>query len=256
MRDSLSQEDGLKVDEPPVVLLLHPIGQDATCWRWLKLEGVGVRLVAPDLPGHGSCPRRATSLRKFADEAVSAVAGTFDLVGVAMGGMVAQHVLLQCPTRVRSAVLICTHGSSDRKVCEERARAAERWGMGPVVASTLKRWFTPEALGQPQHPGVAYARERLLAMDHHAYADAWRAMGDHQVLDALGTVGCPVTVVAGSRDASVPLVELERLHRRIPGSRLEVIDAPHMAHLERPELVTAAIVRHLAWVAESKSGGL
>lgn len=231
-------------------MLLHPVGQDSSCWQWLELEDLGVTPVAVDLPGHGSRQGQPASLDEMADSAAAMLEGNFDLLGVAMGGMAAQHLLLRHPSRVRSAVLACCSGSARREVCQQRAHDAETLGMEVVLASTLERWFTAEALANPVHPGVAYARERLLAMDPYAYADMWRAMGEHQVLGALDTVSCPVTVLAGFADASVPVAAAREMQERIPGSRFEVIEAPHMAHLETPGLVIAAIARHLAWARE------
>lgn len=232
------------------LLLLHPVGQDGACWRWLELEHLAELAFTPDLPGHGSNRTRPTTLAATADEVAGELDGELDVVGVAMGAMVAQHVLLRHPERVRSAILFCAHGSANASVYEERARAAAALGMEAVLDSTLERWFTPAAMAATGHPGVAYAREQLLSMDSAAYAASWRAMGAHQTLDALTAVSRPVTVVAGALDKAISVGEGCRLQEWIPRSRFEVIEAPHMAHLERPELVSAAIARHLAWASE------
>lgn len=231
-------------------MLLHPVGQDGACWRWLQLEDLAEVALTPDLPGHGSNLTKPTTLAAAADEIAAELDGEPDVVGVAMGAMVAQHLLLRHPDRVRSAILFCAHGSADASVCEERARASAGLGMAAVLDSTLERWFTPAALAAPGHPGFTYARDHLLSMDPEAYAATWRAMGAHQTLDRLNTVSRPVTVVAGALDRAVSVGEARRLQERIPRSRFEVIEAPHMAHLERPELVSSAIARHLAWASE------
>ena len=85
------------------LLLLHPIAQDTACWRLAGFDTTH----AYTYPGHGGLPRRALSLAELADDAAGSVEGRFDLLGVAMGSIVGQHVLLRHGDRVRSAVLAC-----------------------------------------------------------------------------------------------------------------------------------------------------
>ncbi len=229
------------------LLLLPPIGNDIGCWRWLA-----AREARPHLyPGHGQRPQSMT-LAELADDAIAVEEGEVDLLGVAMGGVIAQHILLRHPDRVRSAVLACTSGRSDSKALLARAEAAETRGMAAVTSSTLERWFTPNALAQPEHPGVAYARASLLGVDPYALGDAWRALATHDVIDQLGGVRAPVTVVAGTEDTTTPVSRIESLQTRIPGSRMELLPGPHMIHLEEPDQLRALLERHLAWV-ESRS---
>lgn len=189
----------------------------------------------------------------MADDAVAGVESPFDLMGVAMGSIVGQHVLLRHGPRVRSALLACAGGRTNREALLGRAVDAERLGMAAVTPSTLERWFTTAALAQPDHPGVAYARGSLLRMDPAALADAWRAMAEHYVLDRLGKVAVPVTLVAGSDDTASPVARVQATRERLPLSRLEVLRGPHMIHLEAPDRLRAALSRHLDWVTSRAS---
>jgi 3-oxoadipate enol-lactonase len=226
------------------LLLLPPIGNDAGCWRWLDAHDSRPNVY----PGHGGRPRRSMTLAELADDAIEASGGMVDLLGVAMGGVIAQHILLRHPDRVRSAVLACTSGRSDSQALLNRAEAAEARGMAAVTPTTLGRWFTPKVLAQPDHPGVAYARASLLGMDPYALGDAWRALATHDTLDQVGSVQVPVTVVAGLRDTTTPVSRVESLRARIPNSRMELVPAPHMIHLEEADQLRAVLQRHLAWV--------
>jgi pimeloyl-ACP methyl ester carboxylesterase len=189
------------------------------------------------------------SLDEMADEAVARMQGRFDVLGVAMGSIVAQHVLVRHPERVRSALLACAGARSRREVMLTRAAAVEREGMEAVTPATLERWFTPEALTAGGHPGVAYARRVLLRMDPAALADAWLAISSHDVIEQLRAVEAPTTLVAGARDQSVPVAALEPLRERLPRTRLEILPGPHMIHLEEPAALSAALDRHLLWVS-------
>jgi 3-oxoadipate enol-lactonase len=225
------------------VVLLHPIGLDGRCWQWMGLDGA----VAYDLLGHGGRPRPATlTMADFADDVAANVSGTLDLVGLSMGGMVALHIALRYPGRVRSLVVACSSARADREVLQRRAEMVEQVGMGGVLDETLRRWFTPAALDDPDHPGVRYARERLLADRAEDFAAAWRAMSQHDVLDHLGRIRVPVTAIAGEQDAASPIEALRAIAEGVANGRLVVLPGPHMLQLEEPGRLTEAIEAHLA----------
>jgi pimeloyl-ACP methyl ester carboxylesterase len=190
------------------------------------------------------------TLGDLADEAIASVEGPVHLAGVAMGGIVAQHILVRHPRRVRSALLACCGGRTRPDVQMARAEACEMAGMEAVIDSTLERWFTPAAMAEARHPGVAYARATLTAMDPLAMADAWRALAWHDLIDQLGTVRVPVTVVAGLDDAAVSVASAKQLQGRLMRSRIRTTPGPHMIHLEEPARLRALLDEHLAWAED------
>ncbi|MEV0688120.1 alpha/beta fold hydrolase [Nocardia sp. NPDC050378] len=228
------------------VVLLPPVGNDAATWQWIDAPAGAVR---HRFPGFGR-PRAETTptMASLADEVAALYPGPLHLVGVSMGGMVAQHVALRHPDRVASLLVACTGASASPDTMLARAAAAETQGMRGVLATTLQRWFTPAALAaDPPHPGVVYARDTLLALDPSAFADGWRAIATHDAADRLATLPMPVTAVAGKRDTASPVARSADIADRAPRGRLVVLDdAPHMAQLETPDLLSGAIADHLA----------
>lgn len=232
-----------------VLVLVHPIAMEPGCWWRMALP----HAVTPELAGHGSrrYPGRSLSLGELADDlagTLAAVDDRLDLVGLAFGGCVAQHFALRHPDRLRSLLLANTTSRSDPDTMRQRASEVAAHGMPAAVGTALPRWFTPEALGQPGHPGVEYARRRLLDQDPRMYADCWNAMAAHAVTDQLARIRVPATVVGSARDRSATLDKVREIHDHLPGSRLETLDGPHMVHLEEPDRLSAAIARHLARV--------
>jgi 3-oxoadipate enol-lactonase len=228
------------------LLFLHPVGLDRRCVAWLDLPPVR----AVTLPGHGERARArpGLTLAGMADEIVGHSTGPLDVVGASLGGMVAMHLALEHPDRVRSLVLACTTPRGDAAVMSARADATEARGAAGMLEDTMTRWFTPPALeGERDAPPIVYARERLLAMDAGALADTWRAIGTHDVLHRLGEIGVPTTCIAGVHDLSTPMDVMTDLAARLPDARLVEMDAPHMAFLERPREFSAAVLEHLAW---------
>lgn len=228
------------------LVLLSPIGLGAGFWEFGEL------LSAPgatphELPGFGSRPRatQLPTMETLADELAERHAGPLDLVGVSMGGMVAQHACIRHPDLIRSAVIACTGASAEPAKMTARAEAAEAGGMEAVLEATLARWFTPTALTRVGHPGVAYAREMLLGLDPMAFAEGWRAIAGHDARVGLRTAAPELTVIAGRDDAAAPVARCAEIVELAPQARLVVLPGPHMLPLERGEEFTSAVRRHL-----------
>jgi pimeloyl-ACP methyl ester carboxylesterase len=223
------------------IVLLHPIGLDRASWQFVDVPDAS----AIDLPGHGGTrPLADMSLASLADYVCAQVDGVFHLVGLSMGGMIAQHVAVRHPNRLASLVIACASGTASRDVLGKRAAEVEQDGMQGVVEEYLVRWFSEPALADRAHRGVAYARERLLADDAHVIGACWRAMSMHDLLPSLDRISVPTTVIAGSADVSAPVSKMREVADRIPGARLRVADGPHMLHLEAPGALTEVLADH------------
>lgn len=189
-------------------------------------------------------------MASLADEVAESYDGPIDVAGCSLGAMVAMHLAIRHPGRVRSLFAACTGPSADPEVMEQRAADAEALGMQGVLQVTLERWFTAAALAQrPEHPGVTYARERLLALDPHAFADGWRAIGGHDARSRLSHVTATTTVVAGTDDAAASVERVKGVSDRVPGARLVILPGPHMMLLEQPVAFGDALADHLERVA-------
>jgi 3-oxoadipate enol-lactonase len=236
------------------VIFMAPIGLDATSWAWVDVAKGAAK---HQFPGFGR-PRSALqpTMASLADEVAAAYDGPLDLIGVSMGGMVGLHVALRHPARVTSLLVACTGASAEPARMLARAASAEEVGMAAILGSTLERWFTPDALAFPGHPGVAHARRTLLRLDPRAFADGWRAIATHDAAPRLGELSIPVTAIAGGRDSASPLARSAQIAERTPRGRLVVVDeAPHMIHLECPEKFSAAVSEHLTWAATPQQHG-
>jgi len=231
------------------IVFLHPIGLDGESW-----ERVGSAMdpdaVRYTLQWHGDRPPPPDplSMASFADDVAANVAGPFDVVGLSMGGAVAMELAVRHPERVRSLLVACiTAGGDGGDALRERADAVDADGMAGVLESTLERWFTPAALADPHHPGVGYARQRLLADHADSFAASWRALAGNDVVHRLDRIRVPTTVVHAVEDASGPLASRQAIADGIPGARLVTVPGPHMVQLETPDAFDAAVVDHLEW---------
>jgi pimeloyl-ACP methyl ester carboxylesterase len=229
------------------LVLLTPIALDEGCWERVPLpDGEVFKHV---YPGFGNRPRAAVTptVASLADEVLDTYDGPLHLAGCSMGGMIALNAAVRRPDRVRSVLVACTGAAADPAVMEQRAADAEATGMDGVLEVTLARWFTAAALAEEGNPGVAYGRERLLALDPGAFADGWRAIATHDVVAALPAIGVPVTALAGSDDSASPVARSRQIADNVPGARFVEIEGPHMMCLERPQAFGEVLAAHLAW---------
>ncbi len=242
---------------PPVVLV-HPVGLDLTYWGE-QIESLrrDHDVIAFDLPGHGRSPGRAEdwtldqAAAVLADMVVATEAGPAHVVGLSVGGMIAQAFALARPELMRSLVLIDTAAAFPepaRAGMRERAATVRADGMQAVIGSTLDRWFTPET--RAQRPDIIdRVTKTLLADDAAVHAAMWDMIAELDLVGALHRVTCPTLILVGEHDPSSPVAAAKTLADRIAGSQMHVIPATsHMSPLERPDVINGHLSRFLASV--------
>ncbi len=242
--------------EGPTVLLLHPVGLDTSCWEaQVPALAPSFRVLRVDLRGHGrsNTPPPPYALTDFAADVHQLLQqlrlAPAHVIGLSLGGMVAQLLALEHPKDVRSLVLADTNstlGAEVRRAIVERGEAARREGMSSILDSTLTRWFTPEFMGADV---VDRTRKRLLTDDVEGWAAAWRAISELETEPRLAEIRMPTMVIIGEKDLSVPVARAREMAGRIPGAAFHVIPgAPHMAPMEQPQLFNRLILEFLTRV--------
>ncbi|WP_062214513.1 alpha/beta fold hydrolase [Streptomyces sp. NBRC 109706] len=250
---------------PPVRLVaLHPVGLDSRVWELVPGLGrlapgrgpTSCSLTALDLPGHGSRPpvEGPPELERLADEVARALAGRQAgartvLVGLSLGGMVAQLTAARHPELVDGLVLADTVAWASpplRRAVEARAERTLAGGLEAVLDETEERWFS--AGFRRAHAGtVARVRRWLAGAEPVAHAWTWRAIGAFDARPFLPALRIPALVVCGAADRSTPPAASRELAALIPGARYaELAGAGHLAPLERPEAFAGLIAEALA----------
>src|SRR5258705_3389477 len=166
------------------VLLLHPIGLDAQFWS--RVDFGGTEVVRVDLPGHGrDVGAFPTSLDAAAELVGERITGRFDVIGVSLGGMLAQHLAVLQPDRVRSLVICSSSARTDARVMIERASQVEDVGMEKIIEPTIARWFGDFPVDEE---ALEYVRGCLRRTAPEVIASAWKAMASHDLEQQLGVL--------------------------------------------------------------------
>jgi pimeloyl-ACP methyl ester carboxylesterase len=221
-------------------LLLSPWPESVLAFEpmWWELAE-HAHLVAIDLPGFGHSQRCDDLLSPRAmGDFVIAAADAFELdhphvlgpdVGTAAGLFAAAHY----PGRLRSLVV----GSGAAAVPLQLGATLRDWVEAPDLDEF--RRFDPPRLVAAALSGISsyelpdHVREDYLSsyqgdrmVESMRYVRSYPA--ELPVLSRLlSEIATPVQIIAGRQDVAVPLVNAEFLHRRLPHSRLDVIDAGH-----------------------------
>ncbi|MBN9756712.1 alpha/beta fold hydrolase [Pseudonocardia sp. Ae707_Ps2] len=241
------------------LVLLHSAGLDLTYWdRQIAALAPDRDVVAVDLPGHGrttggpgdwQLDRAVGFVRRVL---ASLEADRVHLVGLSLGGMLAQATAVADPGITASLTLIDTAASfSDAGRAAMRARAAQARteGMAAVLEGLFGHWFTADT--RARRPDlVERATRTLLAQDPQVHAAMWEMIAGFELAADLPRIGCPTMVVVGEHDSSSPVSVARQLRDTIPDARLRVVPAAaHLAPLEKPDTVTRHLVGFLDQVA-------
>jgi 3-oxoadipate enol-lactonase len=161
------------------------------------------------------------------------------LVGLSLGGMIAQHVALHAPQRLRSLVLADTtsrYPPEALPLWPERIRIVSTQGMEPMVEPTLARWFT--APYRAANPDVMTRIAALIRGTPPAgFIGCCHAIPTIDLTARLRALDLPTLVMVGDQDTGTPPAMAREIHEAIAGSRLEII--PGAAHLSNIEQAAA-----------------
>lgn len=230
------------------VLFLAWLGGSRLGWQpVVEALGDAYRALAPDHRDTGDSEAFADAylLADLADDAAALLravdAAPAFVVGLSMGGMVAQHLALRHPDLVRGLVLVSTTpGGAASTPATERGRAALFLPADMEPQERARQALTLMtyegfAAAHPEALDVAAANAARHPMSAESFKRQFRAIRAHDTTADLARLAVPSLVLHGERDDLIPLPNAERLAKGIPGAELRVYpDTGHMPPLERP----------------------
>jgi len=168
-----------------------------------------------------------------------------DVLGLSIGGMVAQEIAVQAPDLVRRLILV---GTGPRGADMSTSRSAEIFAgaYDPPEHLWLAVHFSPSPSSRAA--GLAFLKRKHLRKDRdpevseEAGAAQREAIGKYiapaeNVLDYLKDIRQPTLIVQGSNDVIIPTVNSYLLQQNLPNAQLVLYpDANHGSFYQYPGL--------------------
>jgi 3-oxoadipate enol-lactonase len=247
---------------PEALLLLHGIGSNSRAFRH-QLAGLSdaYAVIAWDAPGYGRSedPSAPFSMADLADRAVELLdelqIDTAHVLGLSMGGVVAQLVTLRHPWRVRSLILADTNPGGGAVAEPERsARVQQRLdALARLGPRGMAEQRAPHLVSSGASADLVAELTSIMAEVRPAgFGAAAKALGATDLTAQLSTIRVPTLVIHGEQDAVVPPETGRRLAAAIPNAKFVLIpNAGHVSNQEQPEAFNAAV---RAFITPSPSG--
>jgi 3-oxoadipate enol-lactonase len=256
------------------LLLIMGLAADSTAWLFQVPEFARhYRTIVFDNRGVGRSAKPAGpyTIHEMADDA----AGLLDaldvrrahVVGVSMGGMIAQELALRHPERVRGLVLGCTFPEPDAEAERQRAFSIAQFG-GRVTATGETQIdvsaIDPFAFFQHLLPRIfnqsfidrelpkllqVFSGALQYGFSLEAILGQVAAVMGHRATDRLHQIESPTLVITGDADLLVSPANSDILARNIPGAKLvKVPGGSHGFNFETPEIFNREVLDFLTGV--------
>jgi len=241
-------------ERAPVLMLSNSLGTNLHMWDDQAEElAKNFRLVRYDSRGHGksAAPAGPYTIERLGRDALAVMDGLgIDKVnwcGLSKGGMVGMWLGANAPERIDKLILSNTSAymGAAPDLWNERIKTALTAGMPALVDATLERWFT-KAFRERNPKVMARIREMVLATPPKGYAACCEGIRDMDQRESLQRIRAPTLIIAGRHDPSTTVEVAEFMQSRIAGAKLAVIDAAHIANVERPREYSETVLQFLA----------
>lgn len=239
------------------VLWLQGLNAPAAAWAvQLAHFSQTHRSIAPDARGVGQseAPPGPYTTRQMADDAIAVLdacgVARAHLVGLSLGGAVAQEMALAHPDRVRSLALLATFATQDPR---SRALLSAWRTLYPLITSPELRdawerqayaWLFTDRFWRSEasvRAALRFAHSQPMQLTPGFLGQVDAALA-HDARDRLARLSAPTLVLHGALDQLSPVANGEELARLIPGAELLVLpDVGHAVNLEAQRAVNAAL---------------
>lgn len=235
------------------LVFINSLGTDSRIWdKVLGLLPPGLRVLTYDKRGHGlSSPADATmEIDTYGRDLIELMehlrTGPATIVGLSIGGMIAQSLYKQRPDLVRSLILMDTaHRIGTAASWGDRIAKVSENGLDAIADAVMKVWFSP-AFHASDAAEVAGCRTMLARCPVEGYLAACGAISRADLEPVARSIAVPTLCMVGSSDGSTPPDLVRSLADLIPGARFELLDGPaHIPCIETPRVVTRLILDHL-----------
>lgn len=233
----------------PVLVFANSLGSDFRIWDAVVAKlGERYRFVRYDKRGHGLS--EATPAPYALTDHVNDLAALLDhlgvskaaVVGLSVGGMIAQGIAALRPDLVAALMLVGTgHKIGTAEFWKARIDAVRTNGISGIADLVLQRWFTP-GYRTPENPDFVGYTNMLVRTPLDGYVGTCMALRDADLTESTRALKVPTLCMVGDQDGSTPPDLVRSLAALIKGAEFRIIpDAGHIPCAEQPDAVAELI---------------
>jgi len=245
---------------PPLVLA-HALGTGTHLWDNIgPLLPDGLRVVRYDARGHGAsstppAPYSMGTLIRDAERLMDHL-GLRDamVLGLSIGGMVAQGLAVKRPDLVRALVLSNTGAKiGTPEMWDARIATARRpGGMEELAQASCARWFPRAYVAAGRHRAWY---DHLCAHDPEGYAGCAAAIAGTDFYTPTSGLRIPALGIAGSEDGSTPPDLVRETVDLIPGARFRLLRGTgHVPPVDAPDRYAACLADFISATGHLRHG--
>lgn len=236
------------------VVFANSLGTDLRVWdAMLPLLPKGLRIVRYDKRGHGLSESFPAPYAM--DDHVADLAALLDtlgisgavVVGLSIGGLIAQGLAASRPDLVRALVLMDTaHRIGTAESWNARIEAIRSGGLESIADAVMERWFSA-AFRETRADDVLGWRNMMVRTPVEGYIGSCTAIRDTDYGVEAAALSVPTLALCGSNDLATPPDLVRATAALIPGARFELIDGPgHLPPVEAPERTAELVAGFVA----------
>lgn len=239
--------------DKPALLLSNSIATDLHMWdSQMAALTRHFRVLRYDSRGHGAsdAPAGPYSLDRLGRDVVQLLDALglprVHVLGLSLGGFVAQWLGIHVPQRVDRLVLAHTAAYLGPPAQWDRAisEVLQAPDMQATAEMFLHNWF-PASMLRAAASEVEPFRRTLLTTPRQGVAGSWSAIRDADLRHTLRVIDRPTLVIAGAHDTVTSARHGEEIAAAIADARLVVLPAVHLSNVERPQEFVDLVVAFL-----------
>jgi 3-oxoadipate enol-lactonase len=166
-------------------------------------------------------------------------------VGLSMGGMIGQTLILKHPNLFHSLVLADTTSKrpdNAKQMWGERIAKAKAEGMTAMVESTLKRWFSDEF--RKAHPDIIQKMAKgIETTSVNGFSGCCDAISDINTFERLKEIVCPALILVGEHDHGTPPEMAHAMKAQMSSALFfEIPNAGHISNVEQPAIFNQHLI--------------
>jgi len=240
------------------VLLINGLGSPSSVWfRLVPLLSPHHRVLTFDNLGTGrtGVPPGPYTIAMLADAAAAVIRASGEpavhVLGISLGGLIAQQLALEYPQLVVSLTLVSTHAGMGHATGDPEASAAI--ASAGSLAGDARYEFLAQFAHAPTTPAARIAEDSAvraqLPTSEEGYQNQLLAARGFDRIDELQRLTLPTFVLHGAVDRMISVESGRKLADHIPGARLTVLpDCGHQLFTDQPAAGAEAVLDFLALV--------